>query len=170
MFFSTFHHQEILRRNSIYSVTAWPFMRSGNCLSFFFFEEDASRKFLILLLSYFFLFFDCKYHLHYFRWLCFFIPSARYLRFGSRLWKVNIDQNWNPFLSLFVVIHNFISQENVFLFAIYFHENMKLGPDSFFGFVTLKNCLRQHQLRNQGQLRLRNSLVAFYPQKANPCN
>ena len=32
----------------------------------------------------------------------FFIPSARSLRFGSRLWKVNIDQNWNPFLSLFV--------------------------------------------------------------------
>ena len=30
------------------------------------------------------------------------IPSARSLRFGSRLWKVNIDQNWNPFLSLFV--------------------------------------------------------------------
>ena len=25
--------------------------------------------------------------------LCFFIPSARSLRFGSRLWKVNIDQN-----------------------------------------------------------------------------
>ena len=34
--------------------------------------------------------------------LCFFIPSARSLRFGSRPWKVNIDQNWNPFLSLFV--------------------------------------------------------------------
>ena len=34
--------------------------------------------------------------------LCFFIPSARSLRFGSRLWKVNIDQNLNPFLSLFV--------------------------------------------------------------------
>ena len=34
--------------------------------------------------------------------LCFFIPSARSLRFGSRLWKVNIDQGWNPFLSLFV--------------------------------------------------------------------
>ena len=34
--------------------------------------------------------------------LCFFIPSARSLRFGSRLWKVNIDQNLIPFLSLFV--------------------------------------------------------------------
>ena len=34
--------------------------------------------------------------------LCFFIPSARSLRFGSRPWKVNIDQNWNPFLSLLV--------------------------------------------------------------------
>ena len=49
---SSFHHQEIPRRNSICSVTAWPFMRSKNCLSFFF-QEDTSRKFLILLLSYF---------------------------------------------------------------------------------------------------------------------
>ena len=32
----------------------------------------------------------------------FFIPSARSLRFESRLWKLDIDQNWNPFLSLFV--------------------------------------------------------------------
>ena len=30
------------------------------------------------------------------------------------------------------VIYNFISQENVFLFAIYFHKNMKLGPAKFF--------------------------------------
>ena len=50
--FSTFHHQEIPRRSSICSVTAWPFMRSKNCWSFFF-QEDTSRKFLILLLSYF---------------------------------------------------------------------------------------------------------------------
>ena len=27
----------------------------------------------------------------------FLIPSARSLRFGSRLWKVNIDQNWKSF-------------------------------------------------------------------------
>ena len=40
-------------RNSICRVTAWPFMRSKNCSSFFFFQEDTSRKFLILLLSYF---------------------------------------------------------------------------------------------------------------------
>ena len=53
MFFSTFHHQEIPRRSSICSMTAWPFMRSKNCLSFFFFLEDTSRNFLILLLSYF---------------------------------------------------------------------------------------------------------------------
>ena len=33
-----------------------------------------------------------------------------------------------------------------------------------------KLCLRQHQLRNQKQLRPRNSLLAFYPQKANPYN
>ena len=33
------------------------------------------------------------------------------------------------------VIYNFISQENVFLFAIYFHKNMKLGPAKFFCFV-----------------------------------
>ena len=42
------------------------------------------------------------FSLHYHTHLWFFIPSARSLRFGSRLWKVNIDQNWNPFLSLFV--------------------------------------------------------------------
>ena len=36
------------------------------------------------------------------------------------------------------VICNFISQENVFLFAISFHLNMKLGPDKFFYFVTPK--------------------------------
>ena len=34
--------------------------------------------------------------------LWFFITSARSLRFGSRPWKVNIDHNWNPLLSLFV--------------------------------------------------------------------
>ena len=39
-------------RNSICRVTAWLFMRSKNCSSFFF-QEDTSRKFLILLLSYF---------------------------------------------------------------------------------------------------------------------
>ena len=39
-------------RNSICRVTAWPFMRSKNCSSFFF-QEGTSRKFLILLLSYF---------------------------------------------------------------------------------------------------------------------
>ena len=38
-------------RNSICSVTAWPFQRSKNC--YFFFQERTSRKFLILLLSYF---------------------------------------------------------------------------------------------------------------------
>ena len=55
--------------------------------------------------------------------LCFFIPSARSLRFGSRLWKVNIDQNWNLFYHYLFqrtpVIYNFISQE--ILSAIYFH-------------------------------------------------
>ena len=30
------------------------------------------------------------------------------------------------------VIYNFISQENVSLFAIYFHQNIKLGPKKFF--------------------------------------
>ena len=33
---STFRHQEIPRRNTICSVTAWPFLRSKNCLPFFF--------------------------------------------------------------------------------------------------------------------------------------
>ena len=39
------------------------------------------------------------------------------------------------------LICDFISQENVFLFAIYFHQNMKLGPDKFFRLVTPKNCV-----------------------------
>ena len=39
------------------------------------------------------------------------------------------------------VNYNFISQDNMFLFAIYFHQNMKLGPDKFFCFVTTKNCV-----------------------------
>ena len=53
------------------------------------------------------------------------IPSARSLRFGSRLWKVNIDQNWNLFCHYLFqrtpVIYNLISPDNVFLSAIYFH-------------------------------------------------
>ena len=143
-------------RNSICSVTAWPFMRSKNCL-YFFFQDDTSKNFLILLLSYFPVFWlqisstfaiifadfhglSCSHvpassytalfrvclggvglrcvglaqkispfslfvllfsSLHYHTFV-FFIPSARSLRFESRLWEVNIDQNWNPFPSLFV--------------------------------------------------------------------
>ena len=54
------------------------------------------------------------------------IPSARSLRFGSRLWKVNVDQNWNLlyhylFLERTPAIYDFVSQEDVFLLAIYFH-------------------------------------------------
>ena len=55
----------------------------------------------------------------------FFIPSARSLRFGSRLWKVNVEQNWHLFYHYLFqrtpVIYNYISQEKVFLIAIYFH-------------------------------------------------
>ena len=55
----------------------------------------------------------------------FLIPSVRSLRVGSRLWKANIDQNWNLFYHYLFqrtpVIYNFTSQENVYLFAIYFH-------------------------------------------------
>ena len=161
--FSTFHHQEIPRRNSICSVTAWPFMKNKNCLSFF--TRKNFNKILNLSVALFscFLTANIVYIYYYFRWLswpflrarpsqfiysalssffawcracgsgtkdictlqhgfpcfplflCIFIiflalshmyiiliPSARSLRFGSRLWKVNIDQNWNPFLSLFV--------------------------------------------------------------------
>ena len=53
--------------------------------------------------------------------VCSIIPSARSLRFGSRLWKVNIDQNQNLFYHYLFqrspVIYNLISQENMFLFA-----------------------------------------------------
>ena len=57
------------------------------------------------------------------------------LRFGSRIWKVNIDQNSNPFFHLFQrnpVIHDLISQENVFSFGIYSNKNMKLGSEKFY--------------------------------------
>ena len=66
----------------------------------------------------------------------FLIPSVRSLRVGSRLWKANIDQNWNLFYHYLFqrtpVIYNFSSQENVYLFAIYFHKNTKLGRDNLF--------------------------------------
>ena len=159
--FSTFHHQKIPRRNSICSVTAWPFMSSKNCLFVFFFykNKNTSRKFLIFLLSYLPVFLlqissafaiilaDClglscvhvraswytalfrvflrgvrprcvgltrkisahcntgSYVFSFFFIFIFIlflalshmyvilIPSVRSLRFGRRLWKVNIDQN-----------------------------------------------------------------------------
>ena len=49
-------------RNGTCSVTAWPSMRSKNCLSFFFKKTllGSSLSFCYLI----FLFFDCKYHLH----------------------------------------------------------------------------------------------------------
>ena len=50
-FFSFLTSRNSTYRNSICSVTAWPFQRSKNC--YFFFQERTSRKFLILLLSYF---------------------------------------------------------------------------------------------------------------------
>ena len=51
---STFHHQEIPRKNSICSVTAWPFLRSKSCLPFFlFFQGNTSRKFWTFQLFYF---------------------------------------------------------------------------------------------------------------------
>ena len=65
----------------------------------------------------------------------FLVPSVHSLRFGSRIWKVNIDQNSNPFFHFFQrnpVIHDLISQENVFSFGIYSNKNMKLGSEKFY--------------------------------------
>ena len=68
---------------------------------------------------FFFQFAFLHYHMYHF-----FLNS---LRFGSRLWKVNIHQNSNLFYHYFFqrtpVLYNFISQSNVFLFVIYFHYN-----------------------------------------------
>ena len=122
--------------------------------------------------SYGFLWFFFFLNLHFYSLSCiithvcfFLIISAPTSDLESRLWKVNIDQKWNLFHHYLFqrtpVIYDVISQENVFLFAINFHLNMKLGPDKCFCFVTLKNCLRQYQLRSQEQLRPRNSLLAF---------
>ena len=75
--------------------------------------------FLLFLYSYFYSLFCIITR------VCFLIPSAYSFRFGSRLWKVNVDQNWNLFYRYLFqrtpVIYNFISQDNVFLFAICFH-------------------------------------------------
>ena len=63
------------------------------------------------------------------------VPSVHSLRFGSRIWKVIIDQNSNPFFHFFQrnpVIHDLISQENVFSFGIYSNKNMKLGSEKFY--------------------------------------
>ena len=53
------------------------------------------------------------------------IPSARSLRFGSRLWKVNIDQNdqnWNLFYYYLFqrtpVIYNFLKRMCFYLLFI----------------------------------------------------
>ena len=68
--------------------------------------------------------------LHYHTCICvlfffFLIPSTHSLRFGSRMWNANSDRNWNLFYHYLFkrtpVIYNFISQENVPLFSIYFH-------------------------------------------------
>ena len=188
-FFSFLTSRNSTYRNSICSVTAWPFMRSKNCLPFFFFR-DASRKFLILLSSYFpvfwlrissafaIIFTDC-YGLSCMRVWASSYPTLFQVSLGGvRLRCVGLAQKISahcntgfyvsPF-SLFVflfsslhyhsyvflfpqhvpsdlevgyeksiltrtetllfhylfqrtpVIYNFISQENVFLFAIYFH-------------------------------------------------
>ena len=51
--------------------------------------------------------------LHYQKGMFFLISSTRSHRFESRLWKVNMDQNWNLFYHYFFqripVIYNFIS-------------------------------------------------------------
>ena len=65
----------------------------------------------------------------------FLVPSVHSLRFGSRIWKVIIDQNSNPFFHFFQrnpVIHDLISQENVFSFGIYSNKNMKLSSEKFY--------------------------------------
>ena len=58
--FSTFHHQQIPRRNSICIMTAWSFLRSE--IVYLFSQENTSRKFLNLLLFYLPVF-DCNYRL-----------------------------------------------------------------------------------------------------------
>ena len=65
--------------------------------------------------------------LHYHTCMIFLIPSARSLRFGSRLSKVSIDQKWNLFYHYLFqrtpVIYNFISQENNFIWYLFPLEN-----------------------------------------------
>ena len=95
----------------------------------------------------------------------FFNPTAHFLRFGSRLWKVNIDKNWNLFLSLFVsenprYLWLYFSRECVFICYLFPLDHENRSWQVFLFRDSQKLCLRQHQLRN--------SLVAFYPQKANP--
>ena len=79
--FSTFHHQEIPRRNSICSVTAWPFMRNKNCLSFF--TRKNFYKILNLSVTLFscFLTANIVYICSYFRWLSW--PSCVHVQASS---------------------------------------------------------------------------------------
>ena len=185
MFFSTFHHQEIPRRSSICNVTAWPFMWSKNCFSFIF-QEDTSRKFLILLLSYFpvfwlqisstfaVIFADCHgvpcVHVRASSYTALFRVSLAGvgLRCIGLAQKISALCNTGSYVCSFFFICVFIlclalSHNYVFLFPQRVPLDLEVGYEK-------KMCLRQHQLLNQRQLRLRNSLVAFYPQKANPWN
>ena len=77
--------------------------------------------------------FICSFRIIIHIW--FLVPSVHSLRFGGKIWKVNIDQNSNPFFHLFQrtpVIHDLISQENVFSFGIYSNKNIKLGSEKFY--------------------------------------
>ena len=176
----------IPRRNSIRSLSAWPFMRSKNCRSLFF-QEDTSEKFLILLLSYLPVFWlqissvfaiisaDCHglscvhvrassfrvslrgvglrcvglaqkisarcntgSYVFSFFFICIFILLLALSHIYVFLFPQHVPSDlevgheksiltrteilfYHYLFQRTPVIHNFISQENVFLFAIYFH-------------------------------------------------
>ena len=100
------------------------------------------------MLSPFSLFVSVSSFLQYHICMFFLIPSVRSLRFENRLWKVNIDQNWNP-LSHYLfqrtlAIYNFISEEKLFLFVIYLLLEHETRARCDFYIVTPKSCVRDN--------------------------
>ena len=154
MFFSTFHHQEIPRRNCICSVTACQFIYSILSSFFGWCRAQVCRSgskdictlqngFLCLLLFLYLYFHSLPCIITH---LCFFlfprrVPSDLEVGYEKSILTRTETLFYHYLFQRTPVIYNCNSEENVFLFAIYFHQNMKLGPDKFFCLVTPRNCV-----------------------------
>ena len=85
--------------------------------------------------------------------------------------KSHINRTWHPF-------YHYLFQRTPCYLYLYFSRECfysLLEHETWFRWVFLsrdsqKLCSWQHKLRNQKQLRPRNSFLTFQPQKANPCS